>query len=286
MGLARIQRVESYPSQKTLRRCPECGTTGIKERRLRQPVYRCSKGHEFAEPQTEQAVCTKLEAHFKGEYLPAAQVVPSAKLRQACVRPADQLSIQQMQLARIKADVVRAVPGSELLFADEQAILVPSSLDRANETIEGYLGVRYRRADEETTAEQRLPFEVDPIAIERASRAHARLQNMLAESLIAQGLAPRSPSSTEPLRPRMEDRFAVVRFRGQEHDRLERGAAASTRIGSAPAVSTPARARWKERCGCAHGGTGAIRWLVACPLRHTRSPPPVATTIARNAFDP
>jgi hypothetical protein len=61
------------------------------------------------------------------------------------------------------------------------------------------LGESYVESDEKTRQRQRKPFEVDPDAIDRGLRSHAKIQNTTAHFLRKNGLEPRSPSRGEPL---------------------------------------------------------------------------------------
>src|SRR5688572_21487658 len=53
-GIAVVASIQSEGGTKTLRKCPTCGTTGIKARKSREPRFRCNEGHEFEGP-LEQA---------------------------------------------------------------------------------------------------------------------------------------------------------------------------------------------------------------------------------------
>jgi putative restriction endonuclease len=64
VGAARVARVRSSDSQKPLRKCPTCSTTGIKERTTKVPRYRCNEGHEFEEPREDIVPCTTFVAEF------------------------------------------------------------------------------------------------------------------------------------------------------------------------------------------------------------------------------
>src|SRR5690606_35332214 len=50
MGVAIIDAIRAEPGVKERFRCPECRTTALKERRSKQPRFRCDRGHEFDQP--------------------------------------------------------------------------------------------------------------------------------------------------------------------------------------------------------------------------------------------
>ncbi len=206
IGVARVSRIESYPSTKPLQRCPACRTTSIKERSQRQPRFRCSSGHEFAQPLMDTVRCTKLEARFDGSFSRATSSISIDPLRRACPKFTDQLSIQRLDLSLVSEDLRRAVPGYESLLVPDAETRsepvastgVPSATAPRIAPPEGELGLPYRRASEDSTVASRDPFEVDPATVERATRGHARAQNLLADRPASCGLMPRSPAPTEP----------------------------------------------------------------------------------------
>ncbi len=73
--------------------------------------------------------------------------------------------------------------------------------DRASGAKQGggsTFGSAYRRADESTSSRAREPFSVDPDIVDRGTRGHRRVQNLLADHLAELGLEPRSPGPLEP----------------------------------------------------------------------------------------
>lgn len=66
------------------------------------------------------------------------------------------------------------------------------------ETAEPTLSTPYRDLDENVTTSPRKPFEIDPDAVDRASRTHIRLQNELASQLRSLGIEPQRPGFGDP----------------------------------------------------------------------------------------
>jgi hypothetical protein len=60
------------------------------------------------------------------------------------------------------------------------------------------IGMPYRPADESVLVASRDPFEIDPEKVDRANRAHATIQNALAQYLREKGIEPRSPGPEDP----------------------------------------------------------------------------------------
>ena len=50
LGISTIESISAKDGQKRIRRCPVCGTAGIKRRHKMLPTWRCKEAHEFEEP--------------------------------------------------------------------------------------------------------------------------------------------------------------------------------------------------------------------------------------------
>lgn len=61
-GIAIIEKVTSKSASKVRRRCPECGSVGIKERHTKLPRWRCVNNHEFDKPKIDNVNVTAFEA--------------------------------------------------------------------------------------------------------------------------------------------------------------------------------------------------------------------------------
>ncbi len=60
------------------------------------------------------------------------------------------------------------------------------------------VGVAYVPVDESAAVAERDPFVTDPDVVERGTRSHARLQNLLAAEVLSAGLVPLSPAADDP----------------------------------------------------------------------------------------
>jgi hypothetical protein len=74
---------------------------------------------------------------------------------------------------------------------------LPSSPAGGESPHKGF-GTKYRAANETPKRVPRIPFEVDPDAVERGTRGHAQTQNALADFLQKNGIEPHSSSVGEP----------------------------------------------------------------------------------------
>jgi hypothetical protein len=79
-GWALIERIDHELGSKKRRRCPECGSTGFKERSTREPRYRCSCSAEFDEPSEEDIQgLTRYRAWYRSTYRALEQPIPVSK---------------------------------------------------------------------------------------------------------------------------------------------------------------------------------------------------------------
>lgn len=114
-------------------RCPVCSTAALKVRRNRQPRYRCDRGHEFAAPREDPAEVTAFEAHYERSFIAAADAVPVSELKAAALRPSDQLSIEEVDIRRLEAALIRADPGIGDLLAQFFQLGTPDEPDPGDE---------------------------------------------------------------------------------------------------------------------------------------------------------
>ena len=121
----------------------------------------------------------------------------------------------------------------------------PTAGDPAPRASDGSLGGEYRRANPNARTARREPFSVDPDLVDRALQSHAETQEALADAVTAAGLVPRSPLPGEPTFDIAWDtRDAIVVAEIKSLHGSERGAPASTRLGSsAPLCAPPASKR-------------------------------------------
>lgn len=103
LGAARIIRIDVAPGKKVVRRCPQCGTTGIKLRSQKQPPWRCNKGHEFSAPTESEDEVTTYSAFFGDTFADLRGTVTASQVKQIALRPSDQLSIEEVDFSQTEA---------------------------------------------------------------------------------------------------------------------------------------------------------------------------------------
>ncbi|MGE3476434.1 MAG: HNH endonuclease [Rhodospirillaceae bacterium] len=96
IGVGRVEAVIEGSGVKVRRKCPECGKTYIKRRKGKQPTWRCTSGHEFDEPDTEEIAVRTYEAQYSATFTPLRNSISVADLKRAALRPNDQLAIEEV----------------------------------------------------------------------------------------------------------------------------------------------------------------------------------------------
>jgi putative restriction endonuclease len=150
LGVARAITIDKEPGTRVLQRCPECADTGIKRRIAKQPAYRCKKGHEFEEPVSENASCTKYTAHFGGTFKPFAELFGRNFLRQGCPRYSDQAAMQEFEFARIETEFRTRFPEAAQLIAGFTSELYLQA-ETAEDVSSGEAAYRPAEGDERAT---------------------------------------------------------------------------------------------------------------------------------------
>jgi len=110
-GVARLSAIRPRPAQKIRSRCPVCKTTSLKGRKTLLPPLRCARGHVFAKATTELVDCTQYRAQYGGSYLRFSKPISVKRLRESgAFAPGSQLAIRALNVDRISADLVNAMP--------------------------------------------------------------------------------------------------------------------------------------------------------------------------------
>lgn len=140
IGMALIEKISVFPANKVRQRCPVCGQVSIKFRKSKSIPWRCTSGHEFDVPLAESIAVTGYEARYEQSFLRTPDAVPVEVLKQAALRPNDQLSIEEVDLGRIEDALLRKCPQTRSL-------------------IERFLqGIALDPLDADVWAERALPF--------------------------------------------------------------------------------------------------------------------------------
>lgn len=102
LGVALISQIKEGVGQKSRLRCPECGATNIKQRVTLQPAWGCRNGHLFDEPANDTVTVRTFEAHYGSSFQKCSSGLTLDRLQRAVIRPSDQMSIKEIDLATIE----------------------------------------------------------------------------------------------------------------------------------------------------------------------------------------
>lgn len=102
LGIAEIERILVGTGQKDRLRCPHCQATNIKRRLTKSPPWGCKNGHFFDEPVNEPVSVTTYEALYGGSFRRVRSDLTVGRLHEAVLRPSDQMSIKELDLARLE----------------------------------------------------------------------------------------------------------------------------------------------------------------------------------------
>lgn len=160
-GVGRIMRIDEGSGEKTLLRCPRCGSSRVRFRKSVEPAYRCHSGHLFSDPHYVAERVTIFKAAFLGNYQPVAVKINAAELRpfnlkntgQLALMPADLDGICAYLARRDRSVVDKLIGWAPSLLddlededADESPELTPAGLDERARILRA---IRQRRGQRE-----------------------------------------------------------------------------------------------------------------------------------------
>ena len=122
LGIAKLESITTAEGTKERLRCPTCGATNIKERATMKPKWVCKARHTFDVPEGETVSVLKYEAHYGGTFRQTVPALTTTLLNAAVIRPTDQMSIKEVDLARIE-EHLKSDPHCRKLVIDYAAQL-------------------------------------------------------------------------------------------------------------------------------------------------------------------
>jgi hypothetical protein len=105
LGVAIVERVTEGKGTKERLRCPECSTVNVKRRATQEPPFRCHKGHLFESPTREWVTVRTFEAQYGATFRKIEVGLTVGQLLGAVMRPSDQMSIKEIDLAWLDAQL-------------------------------------------------------------------------------------------------------------------------------------------------------------------------------------
>ncbi len=107
LAIARVQRIETGSAEKSVRRCPTCGTGQLGYRSTRTNNYRCLYGHEFSQPAASTREGTEYKAAFGLDYLEVSARIEATELRPFELTNSRQLSLRPCDFDGLIRYIVR-----------------------------------------------------------------------------------------------------------------------------------------------------------------------------------
>lgn len=102
LGIAVIERIVEGEDSKERLRCPVCQANNIKERVTKRPRWGCKNGHAFDEPIRQYDTVRTFEAHYEESFRTIPPTLTTSALHDAVLRPSDQMSIKEIDLAKVE----------------------------------------------------------------------------------------------------------------------------------------------------------------------------------------
>jgi putative restriction endonuclease len=133
LGMARIEDIVSGQGEKTRMRCPTCRTSNIKERATMTPRWACKDRHVFDLPLCESVAVQTFEAHYGKTFRQAPDTLTLNHINDAVVRPSDQMSIKEIDLAKLET-ALSSDAGCQQLVEDFAGAM---SLDISEDAADG-----------------------------------------------------------------------------------------------------------------------------------------------------
>ncbi|PQV45100.1 HNH endonuclease [Paraburkholderia sp. BL21I4N1] len=106
LGIAQIESIVPGNGKKARLRCPTCRISNIKERATMAPRWACKNRHLFDVPLQESVEVKTFEAHYGKTFRQAPAMLTLQQINDAVVRPSDQMSIKELDLAKLEAILI------------------------------------------------------------------------------------------------------------------------------------------------------------------------------------
>jgi putative restriction endonuclease len=133
LGIGKIEKIVQGEGSKERLRCPVCQATNIKERLTKRPRWACKNGHSFEEPIHDYTPVHTFEAHYENTFRAVHEDLTTALLHNAVLRPSDQMSIKEIDLAKIEACLLKDPACRELIVGYANSMMVEASEELAGE---------------------------------------------------------------------------------------------------------------------------------------------------------
>lgn len=133
LAVVKIKSIRKQNSTKERRYCPFCGETEYDYRKTKLPAYRCSNGHTFDIPRSEQVDIIQYHADYTNSFVSPKQAIAITTLRPYFTKYNGNMSMQ-----RLEKDFFSTYLAAEI--AELTVTSAPSPVDAATTDDNNYLG--------------------------------------------------------------------------------------------------------------------------------------------------
>jgi ribosomal protein L37AE/L43A len=145
LGVSVIERIETWPHTKIVRRCPSCKKSEIKKRRNTQPLFRCGGcSHTFDEPAELQKEVTAYRSRHSVGWVDLPNVLDGPALRAVCKAPKSQQSFRMLRWDKFTRAVAERGQLGALRIVEETATKIAGG--RGNRIVRVRIGQSKFRA--------------------------------------------------------------------------------------------------------------------------------------------
>jgi putative restriction endonuclease len=146
LGIAKIETIDVGEGRKERLRCPICRATNIKERTTIEPRWACKNRHVFDEPIRESVAIRAFEAHYEGTFRTSLPGLTTARLQNAVLRPSDQMSIKEIDLAKLEDCLLEDQESRQLIvgYADAITEEIPDESAKDTQLLHSIIEARRR----------------------------------------------------------------------------------------------------------------------------------------------
>ena len=125
LGVSVINSISTDVASKLRFRCPECGKTDVRKRKVTKPTYSCGKCQaKFNLPKEEQIEVKTYHASYGRSWIDLAGVIEGESLREMCHHPKSQHAIRSIDYSKFLRGLPfeLQIPANKMLIAESTPI--------------------------------------------------------------------------------------------------------------------------------------------------------------------
>lgn len=144
LGIATIEDVIEGTGPKARQRCPTCSSVNIKARTTQVPRWRCTSGHVFEDPIEDVVQVDTFEAHYGDTFQSCPAEITLDVLHGAVLRPNDQMSIKEIDLARLESVLLSSSGSATIIRRHVRSLSIGTTDPAPDETPKSIIEERRR----------------------------------------------------------------------------------------------------------------------------------------------